>query len=126
MKFNKYIIFMFMLIFSFININRSNSQNEIRNLEPVNDGKRILTEQIDNYIIIQFNKTVTYEEGKDEKFLNDYNRYISYIINGNETIYPNSNFTAKNNTKLQVHFKKTTIKNLESFFNVWVMKILNI
>ena len=93
MKLNKYLLFMLILIFSLINMNETNSPIEIRNLEPVNNCKRTLNEQIDNYIIIQFNKTVNYGGGK--KFLYnhdehlgdiDYNQYISYIINGNETI----------------------------------------
>ena len=114
MKLNKYLLFMLILICSLINISGTNSPIEKRNLEPVNDGKRTLNEQTDNYIIIQFNKDVTYEGGK---FLHKYNGNISYIMNGDEKIYPNSNFTAKNNIKLYVYFTQT-IKSLESFFDV--------
>ena len=61
MKLNKYFLFMSILICSLININGTNSPIEIRNSEPVNDSKRTLDEQTDNYIIIQFNKTITYK-----------------------------------------------------------------
>ena len=107
---------MLILICSLINISKTNSPIEIKNLKSVNDGKRILNEQIDNYIIIEFNETVTYEGGQ---FLNNginYNQYISYIINGNETIDRNSNFIAKKKNKLIVHFNQT-FKSLESFFD---------
>ena len=87
LKLKKYLLFMLILICSLINISKTNSPIEIKNLKSVNDGKRILNEQIDNYIIIQFNKTVTFEEGKflfaDGK---NYTRYISYIKIGNQTI----------------------------------------
>ena len=101
MKLNKYLLFMLILICSLINISLTNSPIEIRNLEPVNDRKRILNEQIDNYIIIQFNKTITFEEGKflfaDGK---NYTRYISYIKIGNQKIDGNSKFNATNHTNL--------------------------
>ena len=61
MKLNEYLLFMLILLCSLININVTNSPIEIRNLEPVNDVKRTLNEQTDNYIIIQFNKTITYK-----------------------------------------------------------------
>ena len=61
MKRNKYLLFMLILISSLINIGETNSPIEIRNLEPINDGKRTLDEQTDNYIIIQFNKSITYK-----------------------------------------------------------------
>ena len=61
MKLNKYFLFMSILICSLINISGTNSPIEIRNLEPVNESKRTLDEQTDNYIIIQFNKTITYK-----------------------------------------------------------------
>jgi len=88
LKLKKYLLFMLILICSLINISKTNSPIEIKNFKPVNDGKRILNEQIDNYIIIEFNEAVTYEGGQ---FLNNgnnwmgnainYNQYISYIIN---------------------------------------------
>ena len=87
MKHNKYFLFMLILICSLINISGTNSSIKKRNLESVTDGKRTLNEQIDNYIIIQFNKNVTYEEGK---FLDNkgkkYNKYISYIKIGKKII----------------------------------------
>ena len=42
--------------------------------------------------------------------------HISYIMIEGVKIYPNSNFTAKNNTKLEVHFNQT-ITTLESFLD---------
>ena len=97
MKHNKNLPFILILIYFLINISINNSPIEIRNLEPANDSKRTLDEKTDNYIIIQFNNDVTFEEGK---FLHNYTKYISYIINGDEEIYPNSKFTTKSNTKL--------------------------
>ena len=112
MKLNKYLLFMLILICSLINISGTNSPIEKRNLEPVNDGKRTLNEQTDNYIIIQFGQEVTFNEGT---FLHDYNENISYIMNGDKEIYPNSNFTVTKNTKLKIYFNQT-IKSLENFF----------
>ena len=114
---------MLILICFLINISVTNSQTETRNLEPVNDRKRRLNEQIDNYIIIEFNKNVTYQEGKflynvwnmGTTFTEDYNQYISYIINENETIYPNQKFTAMKNTKIEIHFNRT----FTSFANIF-------
>ena len=114
---------MLILICFLINISGTNSQTETRNLEPVNDRKRRLNEQIDNYIIIEFNKEVTYEGGKflynvwnmGQTFTQDYNQYISYIINENKTIYPNQKFTAMKNTKIEIHFNRT----FTSFENIF-------
>ena len=61
MKGSKYLFFMLILIYSLINISGTNSPKEIRNLEPINDGKRTLSEQFDNYVIIVFNEDVTYK-----------------------------------------------------------------
>ena len=115
MKLNEYLLFMLILICSLININVTDSPIEIRNLEPVKYGKRTLDEQIDNYIIIQFNKNVSYEKEK-QKFLLKNNEYISYIINGDEKIYSNSYFTLQGNKKIEVHFNRT-ITSLDAFFN---------
>ena len=100
------------MIYSLINISGNNSSIGIG--ESSNDSKRELEEQIDNYIILQFNQEVTYEGGEflyyNSSFYNftyDYNQYISYIMNGNETIDRNTNFTVKSNTKLEVHFNQT-------------------
>ena len=116
MKLKNYLLFNMILICSLINFNGTNSPIEIRNLEPVKYGKRTLDEQIDNYIIIQFNKNDSYEKGK-QKFLLKNNEYISYIINGDEKIYPNSYFTLQGNKKIEVHFNRT-ITSLDAFFNV--------
>ena len=118
MKGSKYLFFMLILIYSLINISGTNSPKEIRNLEPINDGKRTLSEQFDNYVIIVFNEDVTYK-GREFLYHNgkNYNKNISYIKIGNQTIYPDSNFTSKNNTKIEVHFNQT-ITDLASFFNV--------
>ena len=59
MKLNKFFLFMLILIYSLINISGNNSPIGIG--ESSNDSKRALEEQIDNYIILQFNKDVTYE-----------------------------------------------------------------
>ena len=111
MKVNKNLLFI--LIYSFFNISINNSPIVKRNLEPVNGSKRTLDEKTDNYIIIQFNTDVTFEEGK---FLHNYTKYISYIINGDKGIYPNSKFTIKSNTKLEIHFNQN-ITSLENFFD---------
>ena len=106
MKLYKCFLFMLILLCSFINISGNNSSIGIG--ESSNDSKRALEEQIDNYIILQFNQDVKYAGGK---FLNhpnlDYNKYISYIMNGNETIDRNTEFTVNKNTKLEVHFNQT-------------------
>ena len=123
MKLNKYFVFMLILICSLIYISGTNSPIGIRNLEQVNDVKRKLDEQTDNYIIIEFGIDISYGGGKfllnkyDYYTPLDYNKYISYIINEREKIYPNSSFTAKKKTKLEVHFNQP-IKSLYSFFNV--------
>ena len=121
MKLYKCFLFMLILICSLINISGNNSPIGIG--ESSNDSKRALEEQIDNYIILQFNQDVTYEGGEflyyNSSFYNstyDYNQYISYIKNGNETIDRNTNFTVKSNTKLEVHFNQT-ITTLERFLN---------
>ena len=125
MKLNKYFVFMLILICSLINISGTNSPIGIRNLEQVNDVKRKLDEQTDNYIIIEFGIDISYGGGKfllnkyDYYTPLDYNKYISYIINEREKIYPNSSFTAKKNTKLEVHFNQP-IKSLNSFFQCYI------
>ena len=83
MKLNKFFLFMLILIYSLININGNNSPIGIG--ESSNDSKRALEEQIDNYIILQFNQNVTYEGGKFlyKSIYLDYNQNISYIMNGN-------------------------------------------
>ena len=86
MKLNEY-LFMLILICSLININVTNSPIEIRNLEPVNDVKRTLNEQTDNYIIVEFDIDISY--GPFE-FLHDYNKYMTYAKEGNEIIYTNN------------------------------------
>ena len=106
MKLYKCFLFMLILLCSLINISGNNSSIGIG--ESSNDSKRALEEQIDNYIILQFNQDIKYAGGK---FLNhpnlDYNKYISYIMNGNETIDRNTEFTVNKNTKLEVHFNQT-------------------
>ena len=112
MKLNKYLLSI--LICSLINISETNSPIEIGNLEAINDNKRKLDEHTDNYIIIEFNNSAIFERGE---LLKNYNNlYISYIINENQRIYPNQDFTEKNNTKLQVHFYQP-ISSLYSFFD---------
>ena len=123
MKINKHFLFILILKYSLFNISGTNSPIEITNLEPVNNGKRTLNEQTDNYIILEFEEEVNFEGGKfllntDESGTYNYNQYISYIINGNETIDRNSSFTAKKSTKLEVHFNQT-FKSLESFFDAY-------
>ena len=44
MKGSKYLFFMLILVYTLINISGTNSPKEIRNLEPINDGKRTLSE----------------------------------------------------------------------------------
>ena len=61
MKLNKCFLFMLILICSLINISENNSPIGIG--ESSNDSKRELEEQIDNYIILQFNQDFTYEGG---------------------------------------------------------------
>ena len=123
MKFNKFFLFMLILIYSLINISGNNSSIGIG--ESSNDSKRALEEQIDNYIILLFNQDVTYEGGKFLNYPNlDYNKYISYIMNGNEKIDRNTNFTVKSNTKLEVHFNQTITTILESFFDADIDKQL--
>ena len=119
MKLNKFFLFMLILIYSLINISGNNSPIGIG--ESSNDSKRALEEQIDNYIILQFNQNVTYAGGKflyynSNNFKYDYNQYISYIKNGNEIIDRNTEFTVNKNTKLEVHFNQT-ITTLESFLD---------
>ena len=126
MKPNKYLFIMLILICPLINISGINSPFEIRNLEQVNDCRGKFNEQTDNYIIIQFNTDVSFAGGN---FLHhqqsplpnpnepiDFYQYISYLINENETNYPNSSFTVKNNTKLEVHFNQT-IADLKCLFD---------
>ena len=119
MKHNKYFLFMLILICSLINISGNNSSIGIG--ESNNDSKRILQEQIDNYIILQFNKEIKYEGGNF--FLNrnyKYNQHISFIMNGDKKLERDSTFTVKNNTKLEVHFNQN-ITDLESFLDAkWV------
>ena len=119
MKLSKYLLFMLILIYSLINISGNNSPIGIG--ESSNDSKRILQEQIDNYIILQFNKEIKYEGGNF--FLNrnyKYNQHISFIMNGDKKLERDSTFTVKNNTKLEVHFNQT-ITDLESFLDAkWV------
>ena len=119
MKHNKYFLFMLILICSLINISGNNSSIGIG--ESSNDSKRILQEQIDNYIILQFNKEIKYEGGNF--FLNrnyKYNQHISFIMNGDKKLERDSTFTVKNNTKLEVHFNQN-ITDLESFLDAkWV------
>ena len=62
MKLNKCFLFMLILICSLINISGNNSPIGIG--ESSNDSKRALEEQIDNYIILQFNQDVSYEGGE--------------------------------------------------------------
>ena len=119
MKLNKCFLFMLILICSLINISGNNSPIGIG--ESSNDSKRTLEEQIDNYIILQFNKEVSYEEGKFlyttyDVWTYDYNESISYIKNGNNILYRNSQFTVNSNTKLEVHFNQT-FESLDSFLN---------
>ena len=119
MKLNKFFLFMLILIYSLINISGNNSPIGIG--ESSNDSKRALEEQIDNYIILQFNQDVTYEGGAflnyhSRQFTYDYNQYISYIMNGDAKLDRNTNFTVKNNTKLEVHFNQT-ITYLKSFLD---------
>ena len=129
MKLNEYLLFMLILLCSLININVTNSPIEIRNLEPINDGKRRLDKQTDNYIIIEFDQTVVYG---GMTFLHDYNKYMTYAKIGNETIYTNNatyiyfpvsgghigykpNFLgALPNTKIEVHFNHT-FQDLSNF-----------
>ena len=54
---------MLILICSLINISGNDSPIGTRNLETNNNGKRALDEQIDDYMIIQFDKEVSYEGG---------------------------------------------------------------
>ena len=106
---------MLILICSLINISGNNSPIEKRNLEPVNDGKRTLDEQTDNnYIIIQFNETATYDVGS---LLHDYNIFISKIIDENGiTIDKFKQFNVTKGTKLYVYFNGA-IQILLNFFN---------
>ena len=131
MKLNEY-LFMLILICSLININVTNSPIEIRNLEPVNDVKRTLNEQTDNYIIVEFDIDIAY--GPFE-FLHDYNKYMTYAKEGNEIIYTNNAskkvvpctcpfgtiditnyFVISKNTKIEIHFNQT-LKDLSNFFH---------
>ena len=106
MKLNKFFLFMLILIYSLINISGNNSPIGIG--ESSNDSKRALGQQIDNYVILQFNQDLTYEGGTFLQEFCEFNEfYISYIMNGNETINPNTKFTVKKNTKLEVHFNQT-------------------
>ena len=130
MKLNKCFLFMLILICSLFNISGTNSPIPIRNLKSDNDDKKSLDEQIDNYIIIQFNKDFSYNGGifLHNSFggtIYDYNPYISYIINGDEKLDRNSKLDVKKNTKLEVHFNQT-ITTLESFLIHTVINILNI
>ena len=116
MKLNKCFLFMLILICSLINISGNNSPIGIG--ESSNDSKRALEEQIDNYIILQFNQNVTYAGGKflyynSNNFKYDYNQYISYIKNGDEKLNA-STFSVKSNTKFEVHFNQ----NLRSTMNL--------
>ena len=115
MELNKYFLFMLILICSLINISGNDSPIGTRNLETNNNGKRALDEQIDDYMIIQFDKDVSYEGGK---FLSakNYNEYISYIKIGDEIFDRNSNFAAKNYTIIEVHFNQT-FHTLNNFFD---------
>ena len=116
MKLNKYLLFILILIY-LINIKGNNSSIEIRNLERVNDNIRILNEQIDNYVIIEFKEDNTYNEGAFFAKYN-YDGYLSYFKkeNENEKFYPNSSFFVGKNTKLEVHFNES-IKDLSGFLN---------
>ena len=128
MKSNKYFLFMLILICSLININVTNSPIEIRNLEPVKDGKRRLDKQTDNYIIIEFVQTVVYG---GMTFLHDYNKYMTFAKQGNEIIYTNNatdlpfpkfeglttNFLLMEEyKKIEIHFNQT-LKDLSNFFS---------
>ena len=113
MKHNKYLLFMLILISSLINIGETNSSIEIRNLEKVNNTKRTLNEQTDNYMIIEFDEVQYYSP---TQFLANNNQYISYIINGNETVYRNKKLDAKANTKIQVYFNQS-LTDLTGIFN---------
>ena len=124
MKLNKCFLFMLILICSLFNISGNNSPVGIG--ESSDDCKRKLEEQIDNYIIIQFNKDFSYNGGifLHNSFggtIYDYNPYISYIINGDEKFDRNSKLDVKKNTKLEVHFNQT-ITTLESFFDTYCYK----
>ena len=119
MKPQKFVLFMLLLICSLINISGNNAPIGIA--ESSNDSKRTLEEQIDNYIILQFNKEVSYEEGKFlyttyDVWTYDYNESISYIKNGNNILYRNSQFTVNSNTKLEVHFNQT-FESLNNFLD---------
>ena len=109
MELNKYFLFMLILICSLINISGNDSPIGTRNLETNNNGKRALDEQIDDYMIIQFDKDVSYEGGK---FLSakNYNEYISYIKIGDEIFDRNSNFAAKNYTLIEIHSNFSYLK----------------
>ena len=83
MKPQKFVLFMLVLICSLINISGNNAPIGIA--ESSNDSKRTLEDQIDNYIILQFNKEVSYEvvipndfcfKNVKEKSLNNYTLYL--------------------------------------------------
>ena len=105
---------MLILVYSLIKIRVSNSPIGIGNLEPVNDGKRTLVEQNDNYIILKFKNEAKYFS---KQLFSNYNRFISSIINENETIdlTLNKEFIVKSNTNLEVHFNKEIITTLINF-----------
>ena len=105
MKGNKFIILYVKLILmcSLVSISENNSPIEIKNLESNNDDKRTL-QQSDNYIIIQYNEEVTYNDGF---LLKEFREYIDYVKLGDEIISNITKpFTVANNIPLEVHFKK--------------------
>ena len=104
---------MLILISSLINIGETNSLIEIRNLEKVNNSKRTLNEQTDNYMIIEFDQEQHYYS---TQFLVNNNQYILYIMNGNETVYRDMELYAKANTKIKIYFNQT-LADLKGIFN---------
>ena len=71
---------------------------------------------------MQFNQDVTFQLISIFGDLDSNNEYVSYIFDGNETIYknlkePTKNYTVKSYTNLEVHFDGQNYANLEDLFN---------
>ena len=96
------LLYVSMILMCFlVSISGNNLPNEKRNTESNNDGKRKLAS--DNYIILRFNTSVTYNNSLLEYKLQ---RSISKIDNNGQIItkIDQSTFTVSPNTNVKIYY----------------------
>jgi surface protein len=70
----------------------------------------------ENYITIQYNKNITYENGFQINNYSEYRKNIIFIQNEESIINPTGKLEIKSDSKIEIHLNNS-IQSLASFFN---------